>query len=460
MIQELTIYGYRGFGIEQTIKFSLPDGITEGKGLNFIVGANNSGKTTIIESIRAFIGSEPPTFSEGKRNISCGAKIKISIKDIRNNIEKKCDIKTIDTGGSCTTKSDKFLPNYYIVQSRRAINYEFGRSYYSRNMYTNSENVLHAQRDYRLNTFSYRLFEIVEENKEEFDKLLCRILGYDFKWMIEERDNGQYYIKYVKENIMHSSEGIGDGIWSIFTICASLFDAEDQDVIVIDEPELSIHPSLQKKLLKILIEYSMKLQIIICTHSPYFIDWDSISEGANLIRVVKENINSICYMLCDDSRAIINSFLNDIHNPHIFGLEANEIFFLEDKIILVEGQEDVVIYKKIEQELKMNLEGNFFGWGVGGAPHMEKFLYLFKNLGYKEIVAIFDGDKKEEAQKIENKFNDFNIIILQSDDIRDKKNKKGEIIKNGVTYSNGKIKEENKEYVIELFKKINKYFAE
>ena len=91
---------------------------------------------------------------------------------------------------------------------------------------------------------------------------------------------------------------------------------------------------------------------------------------------------------------------------------------------------------------------------------MEKFLYLFKNLGYKEIVAIFDGDKKEEAQKIKYKYNDLNIIVLQYDDIRDKKNKKGEIIKTGVTYSNGAIKEENKNYIIELFNKINKYFAE
>lgn len=69
MIKTLSIHGFRGFGEKQTLTFSLPDGRTVGRGLNIITGANNTGKTTIIESIRAFNGSQEPTFSEGRRNI-------------------------------------------------------------------------------------------------------------------------------------------------------------------------------------------------------------------------------------------------------------------------------------------------------------------------------------------------------------------------------------------------------
>jgi len=65
MIKALSIHGFRGFGEKQTLTFSLPDGRTVGRGLNIITGANNTGKTTIIESIRAFNGSQEPTFSEG-----------------------------------------------------------------------------------------------------------------------------------------------------------------------------------------------------------------------------------------------------------------------------------------------------------------------------------------------------------------------------------------------------------
>ena len=40
------------------LDFALPDNKTPGSGLTIIVGPNNSGKTTIIESIQAFNGYE------------------------------------------------------------------------------------------------------------------------------------------------------------------------------------------------------------------------------------------------------------------------------------------------------------------------------------------------------------------------------------------------------------------
>ena len=86
-------------------------------------------------------------------------------------------------------------------------------------------------------------------------QIVC-VLNADFQWTLEQRDGGKYYIKYSDNGVSHSSEGIGDGIWSIFTICAALFDAPEKSVVVIDEPELSVYPALQKRLMSLLIEYS------------------------------------------------------------------------------------------------------------------------------------------------------------------------------------------------------------
>jgi hypothetical protein len=74
-----------------------------------------------------------------------------------------------------------------------------------------------------------------------------------------------------------------------------------------------------------------------------------------------------------------------MNNPHILGLDAREAFFLEEQIILVEGQEDVVFYKKIAKDLNFEINGNFFGWGVGGADNMSIVAQMLKELGFKKL---------------------------------------------------------------------------
>ncbi len=452
MIKELSISGFRGFGQAQNIKFAIPNKNMAGSGLTIITGANNSGKTTIIEAIRAFNDNDSPSFSEGKRNPQTKGVIELTLRD---ETDKLYTITSTTTGGSSTVQNEKYTLKSYVLQSRRAIDYEFGRNQQNKDRYITFSQKLEVNRKPSLTNFEIRIFQI-EKEKDAFDKILSKILGDSFQWTIEQRDNGNYYIKYINGSLTHSSEGVGDGIWSIFTICAALFDASPKSAIVIDEPELSLHPALQKRLMSLLLEYSKNFQIIISTHSPYFISWPAITNGAQLIRVTKEETNSKCYCISDNSRKFFKGISHDMNNPHTLGIEANEAFFLEDSIILVEGQEDVVIFKKIADDLEIKLKGDFFGWGVGGAPKMKAFLTLFKDLGYKHVVAILDADKSKEATKLKEEFseNRYTFITLKTDDIRDKKAQNIHP-KSGLTSEKGEIKEEYKKYIIELFNAIN-----
>lgn len=450
MIKGLSISGFRGFGQTQTVKFSIPDKEHVGSGLTIITGANNAGKTTIIESIRAFIGNDSPSFSEGKRNQMTDGKIALALTDEN---DKTYTITSVPGGGSSTEKSEPFALKHYVLPSRREIPFDFSKGQWDRDTYISAAQKLESQRGSSLSNFESRIFQI-ERQKEAFDAVITRVLGSDFQWTVEQRDTGKYYIKYTKNGVSHSSEGVGDGIWSIFTICAALFDALDEGVIVIDEPELSVHPALQKRLMTLFLEYSITRQIIVCTHSPYFVNWEAIVNGANLIRVVKEGAVSKCYMISNECRSSFGGILRDLNNPHTLGIEANEAFFLEDSIILVEGQEDVVIFNKMTQKLNMALKGNFFGWGVGGAPKMKAFLILFKDLGYKKIVAVLDGDKADDAEKLRAEFSEYKIITLKEDDIRDKKAREIQA-KSGIADEKGNYKEEHKEYIIGLINEIN-----
>lgn len=454
MIKNIQISGLRSFGIEQSIDFAIPDKVNRGSGLTIITGSNNSGKTTIIEAIRSFNGNESPSFSEGKRNIFTHGRIQIKLTDEEDKIGT---IISMAGGGSSTIKEGEMNKKFYIIPSRRAIPFEFGKTNWDKQNYLIHAQGFQSQRSYMLNAFDARIFQI-EQQKEKFDEILKKVLGKNFKWTIEQRDSGQYYIKHIDNDIMHSAEGIGDGIWSIFTICAGLFDIKDGETIVIDEPELSVHPALQKRLLELLLDYSKDYQIIISTHSPYFIDWNAIINGAKLIRVVKEDTqNTKCYELSTSCIKILKNLYKDINNPHVFGLEAKEVFFLEDCIILVEGQEDVVIFNCFAKELGIEMSGNFYGWGVGGAEKMDTFLCLFQDLGYKHVVAILDGDKKDTANRLKGKYPEYNIITLEKDDIRDKKERQIKS-KEGIAKQNGELKDENKEYITNLLNNINQFF--
>lgn len=295
----------------------------------------------------------------------------------------------------------------------------------------------------------------MQEHKIEFDRILYKIIPQDFDWTIDQSDSGQYFIKFTYNGLSHNGEGVGDGIWSVFTICDALYDSAPGSIIIIDEPELSLHPAYQRKLMKLFEEYSKDRQIIISTHSPYFINWNCIANGAALVRTNKLSTNEIkVYNLSEENKLHIKGLVKDLNNPHVLGLNANEVFFLEDKILLVEGQEDVVILNRLITD--QTLDGDFFGWGVGGAAKMDIFLKIFKNLGYTKICAILDGDKKEDYDLLKDAFSEYHFIILPEDDIRDKKERTISA-KAGITTEKGKLKSEHTPFFNLMIDEINTY---
>ncbi len=466
MIKKIFIHGLRGFGEKREVNFAIPNGI-KGSGLTILVGSNNTGKTTIFEALRSFNSPKdnPPSFSERKRNVNCeNGKVHLKLQTDMNEIYT---IDTIENGGSTTVMRKNVVqndnwwesPKTFVLQSRRFVEYEFNQLYMDRDDYIRNQQINTHNRSSYINEFNARLFKM-QRNKENFDKLLQRVLGYDLDWTIEQNDNGSYYLKLTVNGCIHSSEGLGDGIWSVFTICDALYDSEPNSTICIDEPELSLHPAYQKKIMDLFNLYSEDRQIIINTHSPYFIDIASITNGAVLHRTVKNNSGNIeVFTLSEESQNILKGFLGNLNQPHTLGTEAKEIFFLADKIILTEGQEDVIMYSKAVESVRLPLRGTFFGWGSGGASNITKIANILKDLGYQKVVAIFDGDKPEEKSKFDKSFPMYSSQIISAPDIRDKPDiHRSE--KKGMMTQGGCLKKEYKDEMISLFEKINSYFNE
>jgi len=362
-IEWIEILGLRGFSEKRRLNLAIPNG-KEGSGLTTIVGPNNSGKTTIVEAFNALTKSKI-SFSEDKRNKIAQDLVEIVIKLFGHH--ENIMLKSIEPGSS---EIRRFPENQgpisyiFVLPSRRTFPPFFYRDKVNRETYITELGYI-PFRPREINDFCRRLFEILEdENKKRvFNSLLEEILGGPLAWTIDQTGTGNYYLKLKTDSISHTSDGLGEGIISLFIIVDALRDLDEVKMIVIDEPELSLHPSLQKRLMKVFCRCAKDRQIVLATHSPYFIEWKAIFNGAKLVRTVRESDGINIYALQKETIDELKKIVQNIENPHILGQNAREIFFLEDNVVLLEGQEDVVYYQKILDQLKITINGEFFGWG-------------------------------------------------------------------------------------------------
>lgn len=282
------------------------------------------------------------------------------------------------------------------------------------------------------------------------------MLGNVPNWYIEQADDGRYYLKFNYNGSFHNSDGAGEGLISVFTIVDALYDSNKYDSIVIDEPELSLHPTLQRKLMNLFLDYSSTRQIVISTHSPYFISWLSLENGGKIARTVKELAGTKIYELRPETINGILSLVNNLHNPHILGLDAREIVFLDDRIILVEGQEDVIFLNKFLSLTGIQINGTFYGWGAGGAENIDKVVSMLSDFGFKKVAVLFDKNKINLIPNLHQKFSNYCFKNIPTDDVRTKPDKNIEgLIDHGGTEVNQKYVDE----VRKLFVEINEYLG-
>lgn len=413
-LTRIEILGYRGFRERGSLDFAVPNG-EAGSGLTLLTGPNNAGKSCILECLRARQGNASVSFTAGTRNAAIES---VEIKYIVNGNEET--IKSISKGSSETTSAGVDASfRTFVLPSRRAFNPYFAKGEWSRDQYQNSMG-LPAQRASALSGFEYRLFSTIK-NPAAFNLLLSEALGFEPTWTLDQSDHGQYFLKFFNGKQSHSSDGMGEGIISIFSIVDSLYDSTPGSVIAIDEPELSLHPSLQKRVSALLGRFAKDRQILVSTHSPYFVDLRALANGGQLARVTTTESGTHIHQLTTDALDSIKKLSDgNLYNPHVFGLDARELFFQEDRIILTEGQEDVLLYPRVAEQLGIEITGNFFGWGVGGASNVAHLCRILKSLGFKKVAGLLDGDKTAEADSLKKDFPDFYFDCIPAKDIRTK----------------------------------------
>jgi len=118
------------------------------------------------------------------------------------------------------------------------------------------------------------------ENKE-IDKNLLRFLNFDFEYNKETRE-----FIYVKGKEKFHSINVADGIKSFGIIKLLLKGSyiRKNTLLIIDEPEVHLHPKWQIEYAKLIVELVKRnIKVLITSHSPYFLEaLDIFSQKTNI----------------------------------------------------------------------------------------------------------------------------------------------------------------------------------
>lgn len=448
ILKKLSIEHYRWFFDEQSLEFWIPDNEKPWSWLTVITWPNNTWKTSIIESI--LIWEQSKKFFD--EDIHPWKNPKITF--LQNDNEEV--VFTNVEGWSLVQKiwnnNTKIAPVFSRRYRNHETNWDWGESVYY-NMILWKQNI----RDNAAQDLIPLLKELNKSpRKLQFNKILKKILpniNSRTIWTNHIWD----YVKYTTTlwNV-HSSSSLWDWVLSVFVICAVLSSWQfDRHTIIIDEPELSLHPQAQKRLANMLSEESKRRQVIICTHSPYFINRRDFLNGAKFIRLNKyeDKKCTISWLINGKNyESFIWTSIEEYQKPQLFDLSAKEIMFSEG-ILFVEWQEDVWLIRKYTEENKIELNFDIFWYGVWWYSNMNLFLEIAKDLWISKVWILYDDwiDTTIDFNNLQNVYTEYLFKKLDTNDIRDKPDK----WKFGIFYKKWTIKDEFKsgfEWIINNFK--------
>lgn len=166
-------------------------------------------------------------------------------------------------------------------------------------------------------------------------------LGYEWELTTVNVDTNEYDVLLKKQGTVFLASAASSGERELLTYLFAIYGLNVRDaLILVDEPELHLHPKWQTALFDLFKKLSEETgnQFVMTTHSPSFITPSSIQYVS---RVYSER---------QRSRSIrLNS--TSLPNPkHLFNAvnsQNNERIFFADHVVLVEGISDKMVFEKL-----------------------------------------------------------------------------------------------------------------
>lgn len=266
---------------------------------------------------------------------------------------------------------------------------------------------------------SIKNFNNIKTGQEIYNDMKKMLLGLkvDRELFLEYEDyisknffNGKHISIFIKEddqNIYIKEEQepeypifeLGDGLQTLITITYYLFMNKNKPLkIFVDEPEIHLHPGLQRLLISKLQEFD-KAQFFISTHSSSMID---------ICDEYDNNTAIICVEKKDEQKIVYNSAYDDMDLYTLIGIRPSSVI-LSNCTIWVEGPTDVYY---IDELLRCYAQATNKKIPILG------YNYNYAFNGSINIASKFDFDNDPENSTLKiNKLSKKNFIIFDSDNM-------------------------------------------
>ncbi len=205
-----------------------------------------------------------------------------------------------------------------------------------------------------------RTREVIETSKGEFGVLTPQrdeamsSSGPEFTPLgigqeIKKRSVNEAFVQVIKDNYPITIEQTASGIYEILFLLTTII-GESGKILLLDEPELHLHPTMQKRILNLLSKSRTqgRNQILLITHSPYLI---SITDINPIWRFTMTEcgtkVHNLGRVLSELKSQEQEKLAMKLSNPDIRSL------LFSRGVIFVEGLSDKIVVDQINKYLSL-----------------------------------------------------------------------------------------------------------
>ena len=303
---DIKVYSKENFEVLGT----MPKAKFEAKGFNFVGKMRKMGTRSYLQSLlvhdQLFIKCDPDKPAEGSPDLRLSVNNPFAGKRFNNTdiiyIDKNRLFQT-RSGTYNDTKFDRLMEDFSFQYNKKITEIE--------------DLNFNLSQKIKKDKVESQMLEDVIRKFQEISQFKVQL---DFIDNCKPFDNARFIIKQ-DNNQQIGLSNLGSGYEMMFSLLYSYYMSKQQGkntIILIDEPELHLHPKMQQKFVDFLLEISKDTQIIITSHSPL------------LVKQLAYNDN-VKYFILNSDKTYASKI--DIKLPYI---SANEINYLAFGVVTEE----------------------------------------------------------------------------------------------------------------------------